>query len=542
MSIWKNSRHRKQHSDESSSTSTARYFFTPSKKIRLILFLASVGVLLFTVELQRKLFQTALNDENTQSWWSLSFVTPSAVYYPSSAAAAVFGKGYPNRRQKLSSSSSLLLTNESWNEWEHKFRANHTMLLEQLQKSSVYGSTYDDDHDHDGIVDVKCSVDYLRDYVQVTRPATDLSPLPNDCDWPKRLKQQQQQQQQWKNGNSQSPVPVLLSDATIDATIDADSNDNKCQLVHFSATQACQLLNERRAAVNHDHTKNHGQQPQQQQPIVLLFIGDSLIRHIVIGLGIVLTGNVRQGGVQYIHSNPHDDLGHVWKRACSCENQFTCATLKQQDDMGRFTHAFGYNNMTYLNHVDWCQKSNNIGIDTRQHPPRTYQIILEQQNNNPKISPMVRQLIANHAKYHSAFVIVTDASALHSGLNIRKTRRFLDKLENLLRLQSSSRSSWLIIPMTVHHVGANKPNEFLEQQGRQPVEDYNQQLRTWVEQKKTNYRLLDTYSMTQGLPSNDGTHYPSASVALAQILLLYLRDYLPATVVRDGGAAAVQEE
>lgn len=78
--------------------------------------------------------------------------------------------------------------------------------------------------------------------------------------------------------------------------------------------------------------------------------------------------------------------------------------------------------------------------------------------------------------------------------------------------------------MTVHFVGANKPIEFQELQGRQPVEDYNQQLRKMAKNKQ--YKVLDTYTMTRGMPSHDGTHYPMASVALAQLLLLYIRDYV----------------
>mmetsp|Transcript_3679 Transcript_3679/g.8474 ORF Transcript_3679/g.8474 Transcript_3679/m.8474 type:complete len:163 (+) Transcript_3679:1096-1584(+) len=154
---------------------------------------------------------------------------------------------------------------------------------------------------------------------------------------------------------------------------------------------------------------------------------------------------------------------------------------------------------------------------------------------------MIKRLIASHAaqqQHHnhssssSSFVIVTDASALHSGLNIRKTRRFLDKLEALLH---SASNNWRIIPMTVHHVGPNKPKEYLPHQGRQAVEDYNQLLRTLAEKKK-NYSLLDTYGITKGMPSYDGTHYPTASVALAQILLLYIRDYVPAAAAATTAA------
>ena len=218
------------------------------------------------------------------------------------------------------------------------------------------------------------------------------------------------------------------------------------------------------------------------------------------------------GGWQYIdYSNDdiQDIVASVWQKACSCENQYLCATLKQEE-YGRFTHVFGHKDGAFRNLVNLCSDASTSFA--------SYQIIFEQQNNSPMLSPMIKQAIKNHP-YHQ-FVIVTDASAFHSGLNIRKTRRFLRKLETRLEY---SNSTGLIIPMTVHYVGANKPLEYIETQGQEPVEDYNQQLRNMAMNR--DYKVLDTYHMTRNMPSQDGTHYPMASVALAQILLHYIRDY-----------------
>ena len=93
-----------------------------------------------------------------------SGTSPSSLWLSSSVVTSYFGSRSGD--DSISNHPSLIIINESWNQCETKFLPNNTNLFEKLQKSSVYGSTDDDNRASDGWF--LCDVDYWRDSVQVT--------------------------------------------------------------------------------------------------------------------------------------------------------------------------------------------------------------------------------------------------------------------------------------------------------------------------------------------------------------------------------------
>jgi hypothetical protein len=85
--------------------------------------------------------------------------------------------------------------------------------------------------------------------------------------------------------------------------------------------------------------------------------------------------------------------------------------------------------------------------------------------------------------------------------------------------------------MTVYYVGRAKPSQFLSTQGNPSVQAYNYfALRQWAADNG-GVPALETCNLSQNLPSRDGgTHYPSASVALSQLLLNYILPYANVTL------------
>jgi hypothetical protein len=281
-----------------------------------------------------------------------------------------------------------------------------------------------------------------------------------------------------------------------------------CNIYFFDPASACSLL------INNPD-------------LTILLVGDSLIREILVGLGITLTGDMKVGGIEYVRKPSsdeseelyRDDRSH-WHRLCACENQWTCALKKNERYIG---NRFGYNPTTFANVHNLCRKRK-AGNPQQHEPPPSYQIMFLQMNHAPKITQQL-QAIANHTR--GQVVIISDASALHGNLNISLTRDFFSELNQLFRPPRHHRL--LILPMTVHYVGRAKPSRFLSTQGNPSVQAYNSALRQWAADNG-GVPVLETYNLTQDLPSRDGVHYPSASVALSQFLLNYILRYANVTL------------
>jgi hypothetical protein len=195
--------------------------------------------------------------------------------------------------------------------------------------------------------------------------------------------------------------------------------------------------------------------------------------------------------------------------------------------MHRFDNSFSFQNVENLcddDDDDDDHRNNNKNENDPEvaHAPPPYQILYHRMYNGPLITKELKA-IAMNIRQKKNIVIVSDATALAGGLDIAKTKGFLNDLLGLF-----PNNKVLLIPMTVHNVGKNKkPIRWSVVQGRAMVEAYNEQLRAWSRdnENNNNLKVLDTYNLTKFQESQDGTHYLTFNVALSQILLNYIARY-----------------
>ena len=232
--------------------------------------------------------------------------------------------------------------------------------------------------------------------------------------------------------------------------------DPTCSLTWFDPEAACQRV----SAAN-----------------VLVLHGDSLIRQLAVGVAAVLSGDYVRGG---INTKAPDRE----REECACEIQFQCYKSPVNH---RFVRESGPQSSMC---AEW----------TRPH-------VIVDHTTELNVRPDLHESLVSSS---AMIVFVSDASALHNGLNPFKSIVFYEKLIALYPHVK-------LVPMTIHWPGPNKPEEYSMTQGVPQVEEYNAAIRTWA--YAHNLSLLDTYPLTKGEFSRDGVHYDDVNVAIAQLLL-----------------------
>ena len=231
---------------------------------------------------------------------------------------------------------------------------------------------------------------------------------------------------------------------------------------------------------------------------VLYFQGDSLIRQLLVGLGAVLDGNFRTGGIGKATSLQHLE-------ACQCEKSWQC----WKDGV---THRFTSGEPQYGICPKWTRNHVLVDTDSLDH-------YRQQQQKNTVSTPQRTPLIG-----------IGNGDGLHNQLDFRKVFTKLDALRDL-----SANTGGTFIPMTVHWPGPNKPVPHKIAQGEQAVQHFNTEMRRWS--MFHDLWPLETYEFTKGMWSRDGTHYDDDNIVLVQILLNHLW-YMQ----RHGKLAVVPEE
>ena len=209
------------------------------------------------------------------------------------------------------------------------------------------------------------------------------------------------------------------------------------------------------------------------------FKGDSLIRQLACGFGVILSGNYRSGGL--FKGAPPEFL-----EACQCERQWQC------------WHHPGGHRFEGGKHkspqFDLCPKW------TRDHILTSF---TEDYNSE------------EHWKLGTTYgpvIVITNGAAMHSVSNFEVPRM---KMEELLKL--TRRTNGTLIPMTLHYPGVNKEEAYIQSQGPPQIEAMNRNMVQWAE--ANNLWPLRLFEYTKGLWSNDGIHYNDENIVFAQLLL-----------------------
>ena len=234
----------------------------------------------------------------------------------------------------------------------------------------------------------------------------------------------------------------------------------------------------------------------------LSFKGDSLIRQLACGLGVVLSGNYRSGGLS--RRAPREFL-----EACQCERQWQCW---QHPGDHRFADGIFKSPQ-----FDLCPKW------TRDH-------IL----TSPRDDGGAPYKLKKHWRIDSTYgpvIVITNGAAAHSVGNYDEARV---KMEYLLK--QARRTNGTVIPMTLHYPGVNKPEAYIKSHGPPQIEAMNRKMVQWAEDN--DLWPLRLFEYTKGLWSNDGTHYNDENIVFVQLLLNSLwrmqREHSLLAVVPEG--------
>ena len=201
------------------------------------------------------------------------------------------------------------------------------------------------------------------------------------------------------------------------------------------------------------------------------FHGDSLIRQLTVGLGVVLSGNYRSGGLA--RSTPP-----AYLEACQCERQWQCwkHPANHRFERGEYKSP----------QFDLCPNW------TRDH-------IL----NFP---------IEDYKASHGPLVVVSNAHAMHSLSNFDVPKKKMDEL-----LKKARETNGTLIPMTLHYPGENKQEAYRTSQGPSQIEVVNGKMLSWAQENKL--WPLRLFEYTNGIWSRDGVHYDDENIVFAQLLL-----------------------
>lgn len=224
-----------------------------------------------------------------------------------------------------------------------------------------------------------------------------------------------------------------------------------CQFKWFLPHEACDLI----ASIGKIH-----------------FRGDSLLRQLMFGMGNVLTGNYRNGGLSL-------NIPPVFQDACQCEKQYQCYKHP-------VNHRFEHDGETASPQFGLCPGW------TRPH-------ILD--------TP-----VEEYTSSTTPVVVVGNGQLMH---RVNSFGTVKGEMEMLLR--HARRNNGTYIPMTSHYPDANKPSGYVSFQGPEPMKLFNQKVLDWAEMQGT--WPLRTFEYTNGLWSRDGTHYDDENIVMVQLLL-----------------------
>ena len=203
----------------------------------------------------------------------------------------------------------------------------------------------------------------------------------------------------------------------------------------------------------------------------IIFRGDSLIRQLAVGFGVVLSGNYRSGGLS--KGAPPEYL-----EACQCERQWQCWKHPGNHRFGGGEHKSPQ--------FDLCPRW------TRDH--------------------ILTSPLEDYDSIYGPVIVIANGAAMHSVSNFDVPRI---KMEELLK--QARKTNGTLIPMTLHYPGVNKVKAYSQSQGPPQIEAMNRRMVQWA--KANNLWPLRLFEYTKGLWSTDGVHYADENIVFVQLLL-----------------------
>ena len=258
-------------------------------------------------------------------------------------------------------------------------------------------------------------------------------------------------------------------------TIDAELNEfvtfSGCHFKNFTSKQACQLLSVRVSSIE--------------------LIGDSLVRHFYNALMILFTDDRETGCLV-------KDIDETHRKLCSGDTQFVDAgkvachgkTAKNISQLPPGKFCFGKQDFEYSFHEFYSMRFAELALS---------------------------KVRANLNKTNSVIAL---GVGLHIGLDANKV--FTGYFLPMVQLKEQAASKWpLIVWLTTHAHGNLKPIAFLESQGNEKISRFNSDMREFLE--PIGVPVFDTFNLTLGVHSYDGTHYGfGVNMMKAQLFMNFL--------------------
>ena len=249
----------------------------------------------------------------------------------------------------------------------------------------------------------------------------------------------------------------------------------KCRFENFTSKEACDLLSRRLSS--------------------LTIIGDSLVRHLHNAMTILFTddrdaGCLAKGLPKSDITLCSGDMQFVDGGKCICHNK-TAQKISQLPE-GKF--CGGKYDFEYSFHEFYSS----------YHAMFTLNKIRE--NLNRKNS------------------VVAIGVGLHMALSVNTVIN--DYVQPIITLKEQFKSQWpLLVWLTTHAPGSLKPLPFLDAQNAEKVFRFNKDMTEFLELHGV--AVFDTFNLTLGVNSYDGTHYGfGVNMVKAQLLLNFLEENL----------------
>ncbi|XP_001629363.3 uncharacterized protein LOC5508781 [Nematostella vectensis] len=246
---------------------------------------------------------------------------------------------------------------------------------------------------------------------------------------------------------------------------------DKCHITNYTQNSACSLVNNRFSYIT--------------------FMGDSLVRHLFSALLLILTRDRTYGALKFSARFKQKDM-------CRGDNQFV-------DSMCHALTAMRWTDIS--KHPTFCpERKQSFKMDFVE----AYNI------NHAKIA----LTFAKRMLYRRGSVILIGVG-IHNGFNAPLViEKYFGPILRLLQ-HSRATTGWpRLIWLSPHAAGPLKPLTYQRHQGNHAIQAFNAQM--WQYCEEQNVTVFDTYNLTLGAQSFDGTHYGvGVNLLKAQLLLNY---------------------
>ena len=251
---------------------------------------------------------------------------------------------------------------------------------------------------------------------------------------------------------------------------------NDCKFTNFTSEEACSLMSERISR--------------------LVLIGDSLVRHLFNAMMILFTNDPQRGSLRPSRDHP---MNHEMEN-CEGAMQFV-------DGGTPSCHTKTLTSIPLDTQRSFCRGHNKFDFFFKEY----YNM-----DKAPDILETVRQNL-NKEK-----TIIAVGVGLHIDLNAEKVQKYI--MEPVLEIKKSSGSVWpYILWISVHAHGSLKDTYYNIPSHNDRVIRFNLDMENYL--SAFGIPVFDTFNLTRGVRSIDGTHFGMGiNIMKAQLFMNFIKE------------------